>query len=280
METLNQKNAKVRKLQLAELSILKEVRDFCDERGIVYYLAFGSLLGAVRHQGFIPWDDDVDVFMMRPDYERFLQTAKELPDHLFVRTYRNSRLGEENIVLQTKVEEKNRFVIRETSGKKIRQRIWIDIFPVDGMPKTGLIRELHWMNIRFHYNMCRIARSGVGHREGPRPFLEKAVLFICDHTSIRDYLSLDKAFSRLDRTVGKYTVDHGPLVLGFADRYGRKTIIPGCCFGRGKTVIFEGESFRAPDDTDTLLRSWYGDYMQLPPPEEQVASHCIDIIDE
>ena len=280
MENLDQNNEKVRQLQLAELDILKEVRDFCDKHEITYYLAFGTLLGAIRHQGFIPWDDDIDIFMKRPDYERFLQLAEELPSHLLVRTYHTSQLGKENFVLQAKVEEKNRFVIRDTSGKRMKQRIWIDIFPIDGMPKTGLARDLHWINIKYHFILCRIARSRIGHRSGPRPLIEKIAIAVTDRTNIRNRLDIEETFSRTEEVFRKYPVEKNSMVLGYATAYGKSTIVPRACFGIGKPLTFEGELFNGPDDPDTLLKSWYGDYMQLPPPEMQVAKHCVDIITE
>ena len=280
MTTLDQNNEKVRKLQLAELEILKAVRDLCDQQGITYYLAFGTLLGAVRHKGFIPWDDDIDIFMKRDDYDRFLQAADKLPDTLHIRTFHNSQLGKENIVLQAKVEAKNKFVIRETSGKRIKHRIWIDIFTVDGMPRTRLARELHWLNVQYHYVLCRVARSSVGHKAGPRSIIEKAAVYVADHTNVRKYLPLERTFTRLDNTVKKYPVDRSPMVLAFAHAYGKHTIVPKAAFGSGKPLLFEGELFNAPDDPDTLLKSWYGDYMQLPPPEQQIAKHCVDIITE
>ncbi len=280
MDILDQNNEKVRKLQLAELEILKEVRDFCDKKSITYYLGFGTLLGAVRHQGFIPWDDDIDIFMKRQDYERFLAAAAELPDQLTVRTYHNSRLGKENIALQAKVERKNQYIIRNTNGKDFKQRIWIDIFTVDGMPKTRLARDLHWMNIQYRYVLCRIARSGVGHKAGPRPFIEKAAIYLTELTNVRRFLPLEETFSRLEHTVSKYPVEKNPLVITFAHAYGKNTIVPGNCFGTGRKILFEGELFNIPDDPDTLLKCWYGEYMQLPPPEKRVAKHCVEIITE
>ena len=130
----------LRNVQLAELDILKLVKRICDKYDIKYSLHGGTLLGAVRHGGFIPWDDDIDIGMPRPDYEEFMRIVRDfLPEHMI---YRNFRIGNEDTIFFSRVEDSSIQVEDSSAIKKRNRNAWIDIFPLDGMPKNVIVRKI------------------------------------------------------------------------------------------------------------------------------------------
>ena len=134
--------AELRKIQLA---ILDKVHEFCMERGLRYSLGGGTLLGAVRHKGYIPWDDDIDIMMPRPDYDRFLQEFDGAYPHYGVLWYKN----DENCLWPYAKVYDNRTVLEEHF---IKTGINIDVFPVDGLPDeskiNGYLKQLNDLTIR------------------------------------------------------------------------------------------------------------------------------------
>lgn len=275
-------DSKIQKLQGVAFSILQEVAKYCDRKGIKYYLAFGTLLGAIRHKGFIPWDDDVDIFMKRDDYKRFLEESKEdFPDWLTVRTFQNTETGKGNFTYQGKVESKGHYVVRQLGDKEIKHRVWIDIFIIDGMPKSKLMRKLHYKNIDLHYDACKIANTVHGYNPNrQRSWLRKLEIQFVELSHIRKILTPKRTYQALDDVLSKYSFCHGNYVIGYAHVYHERTIVPRDFFGDGEKMEFEGHLFTVPNHADQLLTFWYGDYMQLPPEEKRKPKHCIDIIIE
>ena len=134
------------KIQSIELGILREVSEICSENKIDFYLIEGSLLGAVRHGGFIPWDDDIDIGMPREDYERFLSIISDkLPSHLSLKSY---KFDSDFHSYYARIVDNRTKVIPEYlkfSGRYTG--VWIDIFPLDGAPKSALWRKFHYLCI-------------------------------------------------------------------------------------------------------------------------------------
>jgi len=123
-----------RQIQLEELKILMEVDRFCRENGLKYSLCSGTLIGAVRHKGFIPWDDDIDICMPRPDYEKMLEIVEKDKGHIGKFCVKNLRFN--NTILPfSKVVNKNILTENEFSGEEEKDPLWIDVFPMDGMPE-------------------------------------------------------------------------------------------------------------------------------------------------
>ena len=137
----------LRKLQLMELDILKQVTETCNRYGLRYYLLGGTFLGAVRHQGFIPWDDDIDIGMPRADFEKFCKLAeKELAAPLGFISYKNNK---EHIYFHPRVYNFNSRVIDRSGVEEKETHAWIDVFPLDGMPGNKFVRKLHGFRLLF-----------------------------------------------------------------------------------------------------------------------------------
>ncbi len=134
----------LRELQLKELDILKQTIKIIEDHNLSYFALGGTLLGAIRHKGFIPWDDDVDICMTRPDYEKFLEIAqKELPENLELGYFKTNPNHQK---YATRIIDKNTQVLRNDSFKDYYVNIWIDIIPLDGIRDNKLKNKNH----KFH----------------------------------------------------------------------------------------------------------------------------------
>ncbi len=146
------------RLQRIELDILKKVLALCEKYGLVYYALGGTLLGAVRHKGFIPWDDDIDIGMPRSDYERFLEVAaKELEMPYQLHTLQQKH-GEYSYY-SARVENTDVKIRRKATIKEVVIPAWIDVFPLDGVPdresqRKWWKRKCSFLNNRFKASQC------------------------------------------------------------------------------------------------------------------------------
>ena len=124
------KKNELERLQKEEIDILNEIVRICDKNNIPYFLAAGTLLGAVRHSGFIPWDDDIDLFMLRDDYNKFIKCAiNEINDNYFLQCHDTDKYYYSSFI---KVRKNNTLMIEEENeNRKIHRGIWVDIFPLD-----------------------------------------------------------------------------------------------------------------------------------------------------
>lgn len=256
----------LKKLQDVELAMLKEVVRICEKYNLIYYLSAGTFLGAVRHKGFIPWDDDADIRMPRPDYEKLLEVLQgELKSpyivkHFFVdqsvhRYY--LRINDPRVKLT-----RNHSITGEISNA------WLDIFPLDGMPKNNIhnrCRQLHllyrrmWLQISVFDEIITLEKK--------RKWYEELIIAIVMHTPIQYMVSYEKMWIKLDNAMKAYPVDDAEYYVNFMGMYKFKDMIPKSIYGSGAKYQFEDGFYNGPEDYDTFLKHLYGDYMKLPPIE-------------
>ena len=262
-----------RKISLKEhqaimLRLLCEFHEYCERNNLRYYLTGGTLLGAVRHQGFIPWDDDVDVVMPRPDYERFIQ---------------NRQLSDKTLVVSC-VHQHNYYhpypycnvIDAETimvEHLPVNHGVYIDVFPLDGVPEDKkeykrLISSL-LRNQSLFSNIIN-KRAGFGS-------LKKIAKTVLGSTGI--FINEIKLGRHIDKTASKYRyeecdrVAHLVLLLKKPERF----VSPKAEYNDYVMLCFEGQEFRCPAQYDNILRRSFGDYMQLPPENERLGHHGIDV---
>ena len=256
----------LRELQLITLGILKTVVEFCNKNGIRYYLSEGSLLGAVRHEGFIPWDDDLDIAMPRDDYEKFIKLwgKKKIDDcRLFHQsTYKKYYLTFAKVVFMGKC----RFLSLIRKGLKSMNDITgpgIDIFPLD---ETGPISKKLLSRASKIRKYRNILLTKVYYFKTPKK--RKRYRFAA---AVMSY----KAVQR--KLVSLYTADKGKgkqYVTNFASSYPiNKEIFQKDWFEPARTVKFEDLTVTIPYDSEKILTQIYGDYMTPPPEEERVCRH-------
>lgn len=267
----------LRKVQMTQLEIGLEVKRVCELLHINYFLDAGTLLGAVRHQGFIPWDDDMDIAMLREDFDRFLAEAPAvLGEKFYVQTmYNDPKYG----CAFAKVRKKNTKLVEavaENSGAQ--DGIFIDLFPYDVLPDGEAERKDQG---RRHRRLRRMLFAKCGYRigntfEGSLPvkllkrfsyaLLTFAMKFYDRDRLVRTY---DKVCREYNGTESEYLyAQSGCRVYG-------GWAVPKACFNSWTMLPFEGTLFQCPGDSDLYLRTIYHDYMKLPPESERENRHQI-----
>ena len=253
----------LRKLQLIELDQLNVFADLCERHNLKYYLYGGTLLGAVRHSGFIPWDDDIDVAMPRADYNKFQQiAAKELPDAYFFETpesipgnpYYMSRIRKKNTIYQS--DWVKRFNLPSTG-------IWIDIFPLDDQPAQMSLKQHIDGKLIYSFLNKLIKNHGRSPSEA-QSLPAKVGLFMTRLLPFTFYQKLR------DRIARRHEGRNLPYVITYAGIAGyKKETFPKAFLEPSATLEFEGRQYTVPGNYDAWLKHIYGDYMQLPPIEKR-----------
>ena len=252
--------------KIIQLKILQEVASFCNDNGIRYYLAYGTLLGAVRHKGYIPWDDDIDIMMPRPDYIKFIKTfngysiKSRVDSHLLDSAYPwpFAKVIDTNTVM----EEHIKYAYKEMG-------VYIDIFPIDGVSadKGKLSRQYQYIKL---LKLLLSVKRGKKFRSR-KPWQN----FLLNFSSLLSFISYPKLIKRFDTTVSKYGFDESvnTAILVMAG-YGKNEIIPKNFYDEIVNLNFEGFSFNAPGEYKQWLEHIYGDYMTPPPPEKRITHHA------
>ena len=250
----------ISELHEIELGIMKAIRDFCDSRGIRYFLCGGTLLGAVRHKGFIPWDDDADIGMLRPDLERF---CREFCSDRFAVI--SAKTDPRYINPFPKVVDTSTRM-EEYSNPSERMGVFVDLCPFDGAPDPSFYPRTgsRLWNLATHVlsQRCRPVFS----RRYP---FKATVVFgsplrlLPNHWFVRI----------LDRIASRHPTDTAPFIGGIVMGYGPREILPRSVFEGSVEVEFEGETFKAMSGWDRYLSALYGDYMTPPPPSQRIPKH-------
>lgn len=255
-------------LHKVDLDIVKAVVKVCDENSLMYYMLGGTMLGAIRHEGFIPWDDDIDIGMPREDYEQFLEIApKLLPDHFKIVNYRNTPKYQYYITrvldTETKVEE-------ERIGNENRYtNASIDIFPIDGTPNNSFLRRIYFFRVLYHRALMSLCYKDSIDRRRPRGKAERLLLWVMERLPVEKMTSPYKQKEKIDKLLRKQKVEGAAYIGNIMGAYRTKEIVPSYFYGEGKMYQFEDIELRGMDKFDEYLTWTYGDYMKLPPEDKR-----------
>lgn len=254
----------IKKVQQLELEILREVHRVCTANAIPYYLAYGTMLGAVRHQGFIPWDDDIDILMYRPDYERFKEIARrELRAPYRYMDYHSQK----NYVNDFAKVCDNRTRIKEETIAHLDYElgVYIDVFPLDGV--SGDPRQARRRQRQFNFHKMLLILYYLDNSE-KRSFGKRAMIWLIQKT-----LDPMKQHEKIERIMKEIPVSASSLVIDYNSDHAihSKSVI-----GRPVLYRFEESEFYGVEDSDTYLKSLYGAYRELPPVEQRVP-HSFDV---
>ncbi len=275
------KNNSLRDLQLCELEVLKEVVKFCEKNHLTYYISGGTYLGAVRHHGFIPWDDDVDIAMPRSDYERFLSLKDKFEKQSNFKI-NNYQFTDDYIFYPTRVVNE-KIKVKSTSAKEDQiWSAWVDVFPLDGLPKNPLLRWFHKMNLLEKRLLLKYScfNEVVNLHDKHRNIIERFFIFIGKHVNFEKYLNTKKRLDKLDKTLKKYSDKDSLFYMNYMGAYKFKSIMEKSLFyGEGAYYDFEGLKLFGPKNYDLYLTRIYGDYMKIPSKEEQ-NKHNTELIED
>ncbi len=259
----------IQEIQAVSLEILKSVTDLCEEQGLRYALIYGTLIGAVRHHGYIPWDDDVDIMMPRPDYDKLLAyLANHKLPHLSVFNretcpgypYMISRVSDDRYILEMENED------------SVGMGVFIDVYPYDGLgtskeeairfgKKGDRLSSLCYQATRKHFAIETTSSL-------PRKIL-KYPAFVVSKLIGKDFFQ--KRLAKLGGAKDYESSAYIGCVIWLS--WGEKDIFPRAWFDETIKMPFENYTFRVPKHYDEVLRHEYGDYMQLPPEKDRIGHH-------
>ncbi len=265
----------LRKVQNVQLEIAAEIKRICDKHDINYFLDSGTLIGAVRHKGFIPWDDDMDIGMLRKDYDKFISVAEsELGEGYFLHSWDT----DDGYPLPFIKIRKNGTVYEEAASEnKYRHNgIFVDILPYDEMPSQPSEQKKMKSDIFF---WCRVFYC----KDGLKPWKHHSrrlyrFLSMCrymPYAAASHFIKKDKIKSKCIEVMRRYNGQNTGFVFKEWGDLAGCAYVPSECFSEFTEVPFESESFKIPAGYDAILTRQYGDYMQLPPESERENRHQV-----
>jgi len=247
-----------KELKKVQLDILQAVHEFCAKNKIGYYLTYGTLIGAIRHNGYIPWDDDIDICMARPDYEKFLRFFGD-GRYEVVSFDKDQRF----LFSFAKVIDNNTVLIEE-SGINYKMGINIDIFPIDGIDDDTAL--LKWQILLHKLVDFKVVRLSLSRSLFKNLVLLAGKMLLC-------VIPLSVLIRSMTKNAIKHDYDSAKKVccVAFGSKYNQP--IDKTIFEKGVLWQFESKQFYVPAGYDQYLKSVFGDYMKLPPIEKRVTHH-------
>lgn len=262
-------------LQKCQFEMLKVFVKFCEEHKLQYYLVGGTALGAIRHKGFIPWDDDIDVGMPRKDYEEYLKLAEEEYNKkegspYFIQTWKTDPNYPYNFAKLR--DNRTTFVEDNFMFVRMNQGVWIDIFPLDGLTKNETVkksdlRRIHntWFGFWAIYPKCMIHKIRAKHWW--KDFWQNVFGVLFGWWNIKHCIN-----KRVDKVMKKVPFEESVWMANIQGAVKARAVRTEY-FQEGVAVKFEGVDMLVPKEYDKYLTAIYGDYMTPPPADKQIGMH-------
>lgn len=266
------KEIQLDELKQIELNILKQIHEICIQQGFRYFLVGGTLLGAVRHKGFIPWDDDIDIGMLRPDYEKFIDycTSHEVPFKIM-----SNKVNENYGYLFAKAMDPSTVLIEKSGNRyNIELGVYVDIFPLDALGNTESEAISNMDKTKFNRELLVAANWKKFSRSKTRPIYYEPIRFAFFCAS--RFCSFKKMIGKIESKYITEDFDKCGYAGSVCGAYRNKEIMPIEIVSEYTELPFEGVMFKCPKQYDKYLTNIYGDYMQLPPEEKRITHHSFD----
>ena len=257
-------------LQKKEFNLFACFADICERLGLRYFLVCGSALGAVKYGGFIPWDDDMDVGLLRPDYERFLKEAPALlPDEYFLQSFRSDPAYP--LIFAKLRDSRTTYVERGIAHLPVNHGVYIDVFPLDGYPERPREQKRFERRKRF-YKTLLLAPLECNYRFKARLAVNTMRLFGIHKRSA-------KILCRYEAFISRYAPADSALICNHGNWQGRLEYAPREQYGEGRDAMFEGMRVTVPENADAYLTQKYGDWRADLPEDKKVGHHYYTVMD-
>ena len=262
-------------VQKGSLEILKKIDEICGLLNLKYCLAYGTLIGAIRHKGFIPWDDDVDIMMPRKDYNSFVNYFIDHKEELKQFEIINPQVNNKCPYTISRISD-SRYQLDVDNEDDYGIGLFVDVYPLDGVGNTvASYSKLKNISSRFA-SLCFLSTRQSVKRENTKSALKYMIKFPAFVVA----KMLGKAFfmNKLYNMAAKCDYDNSKYIgcIIWASDDGLRGIFPKEWFDEMIDVEFEGAYFKAPKEYDKVLTHGYGDYMKLPPEKDRIAHHYYD----
>lgn len=249
-----------------EINILMYIHDLCEKNGVRYFIAYGTLLGAIRHNGFIPWDDDIDIVVPIEDYDRLISLIKEDKESPFDVLFNDG--NREYLYYYAKVVDIQTKLVERKAGQTEGMGVFVDVFPMYGLPDNRIACKVTqgYRKLIFRmWNYC-ISNDNIEYRF-PKQQLRRLVIRIARLYGYKIWMKL------LDKFVHSHPVNNKKkcAVLELDSSIMNTEYFEKC------NVSFEGEIVIAPREYDKILTLWYGDYMKIPNEEDRISNHDFEV---
>lgn len=272
----------MKRLHIVELNIMSEIIRIVDKYDLRYYILGGTLLGAVRHKGFIPWDDDMDIGMPRPDYEKFIDVARHelrFPYHLHDIKDSSNKYA----YYYARVEDPRIKLTRTKTIAKLTISSFVDVFPLDGAPPPGKERSRWLKKCRRLYNRYIFSQyryvAASEELDKKRPIHISIARYLTLKFKLDAFVDTKTAWQKLDRELKRYNYDNEEYLINFCGFWGLRELFSKKVYGMGRLFQFENLMLNGPDDFDYVLTQMYGDY-KTPPSKEERDHHYLKIVSD
>lgn len=267
----------LRKLQLLEVNLLLKFQQICEANNLTYYFTGGGLIGALRHGGFIPWDDDMDIVMPRDDYDKFVRICKNGCEDDYGLIHYETDIDPHWHTVYSKFVDTQSIIERPLAFQAYKDYVWIDILPVDGMPNNRIRRWWHMKHVlllRYWLVLTDIEHLAALKK---RPFYETWILNFFNIIPLFKIFNTKKVAGIVERCMRKYKIQDSMYCCNLIGKYRSREIQLKNRWGIPETLFFEGIPVKVPALYHEFQTHMYGDYMKLPPENERIA-HAVTLL--
>lgn len=247
-------------LRKIQLNILKTIHSICEENNITYYICSGTLLGAVRHKGYIPWDDDIDIMLLRDDYEKLIKILKKQEKFRWLGILDHNCKG----YYYPFAKAVDNRTVAKMEDNLTDHGIWVDIFPCDNLPDNKIIRYIFVMKNFFKRSVVMSMTTDFSSNQKIRHWFIKKMLNIYSKTINKQKYA--ENYYNYEKKYCKKTSNYIGIMFS---QYKLKECFDLSLLGKPQLYSFENEKFYGPSKAHEYLEHLYGNYMELPPKNER-----------